>query len=129
MPSPIYESITKMRYAVSAALTARTTRGVYWQEAPGTATRPIVVFQAQDGGGRGERQIGALDWSGLVVVRAIADTTSAAEQLMASVAPGMEALSTVGYTISAAYDRPIVIPPDGNVHQSAHQWRVYLHRS
>jgi hypothetical protein len=127
--TPIYAAISLVRVAVGSALQARTGRSVWWQSAPGSATRPFVVFQSQDNGGRGERQIGALDWSGLIVVKAIADTMSAAEALLAQVAPGMEALSTTGYNISAAYDRPIVLPPDGAIHQSAHQWRVSLHRS
>lgn len=129
MPTPIYDAITRMRYAVAAALTARTSRGVYWLEAPSGATRPFVVFQSQDAGGRAERQIGALDWSGLIVVKAIADTTGAAEQLMAQVAPGMEGLTSAGYSITATYDHPIVIPPDGALFQAAHQWRVSIHRS
>lgn len=129
MPTPIYDAITRMRFAIAAALQARTARGVYWQEAPSTATRPFVVFQSQDNGGRAERAIGALDWSGLIVVKALADTVGASEALMAQVAPGMEALTATGYTIAAAYDHPITIPPDGGVYQSAHQWRVSLHRS
>lgn len=128
--APIYSAIQKVRFSIVAALTARTARGVYWLEAPQTATRPLVVVQSQDIGGRSERQIGALDWSGLIVVKAIADSTSAAETLMAAVAPGMEALTTTfGYTISAAYDRPIVLPPDAGIWQSGAQWRVSLHRS
>ena len=127
--TPIYDAITRMRYAVSAALTARTSRGVYWLEAPSGATRPFVVFQSQDLGGRGERQIGALDWSGLIVVKAVADSVGAAEALMGQVAPGMEALTTPSHTITAIYDQPIVLPPDGSIHQAAHQWRVSIHRS
>ncbi len=129
MPTPIYRSIRLVRFAVAQALAARTGRGVYWLEAPGTAVRPFVVFQSQDAGGRSERAIGDLGWSGLVVVKAIADTAGAAEQLMEAIAPGMDALATPGYSISALHDKPIVIPPDGNVHQSAHQWRISLHRS
>jgi hypothetical protein len=129
MTTPIYDSITRVRFSIAAALTARTVRGVYWQEAPGGAARPFVVFQSQDLGGRAERQIGALDWSGLIVVKAIADTVGAAESLMAQVAPGMEALASTGYGITATYDHPVSLPPDGSIHQSAHQWRVSLHRS
>lgn len=129
MPSPIYSAIRLVRYAVASALTSRTTRGVYWLEAPGTAARPFVTFQSQDLGGRAERTVGALGWSGLIVVKAIGDTASAAETLMEAVSAGMDALSTPGYSISAAYDRPLVLPPDGAIHQSGAQWRVSLHRS
>lgn len=130
MPSPIYNSIRLMRFAVAQALAARTTRGVYWLEAPGTAQRPFIVFQSQDAGGRADRKVGDLGWDGLVVVKAKADTIGAAEQLMETVAPGMDGLAApIGYTISAAYDKPIVISLDGDIHQAAHQWRVSLHRS
>jgi hypothetical protein len=130
MPTPIYDSITRVRFSIVAALTARTARAVYWLEAPSNAVRPFLVAQSQDLGGRAERAIGTLDWSGLIVVKAIADTLGAAEQLMVSVAPGMDALATItGYNISALYDHPVVIPPDGGLWQSAHQWRVSLHRS
>lgn len=129
MPAPIYDAIPRVRFSITAALQARTSRPVYWQEAPGTAVRPFVVFQSQDAGGRAERQIGALDWSGLIVVKAIADTIGVAEQLMATVAPGMETLTSTGYSVSSAYDHPIVIPPDGNLWQAAHMWRVSIHRS
>ena len=128
MTTPIYDVITRLRFALVAALTARTTRGVYWLEAPSGAARPFVVVQSQDLGGRAERQIGALDWSGLIVVKALADTLGAAEALMTQVAPGMDALASTGYSVVATYDRPIVLPPDAGIWQSAHQWRVSIHR-
>lgn len=128
--TPIYSAIRLVRFSIVAALSARTTRSVWWLQAPQTAVRPLLTAQSQDAGGRAERQIGALDWSGLIVVKAIADTLGAAEALMASVAPGMDALTTqAGYSITAIYDRPVVIPPDGGVWQAAHQWRVSINRS
>lgn len=129
MPSPIYTSVRLARNAIKAALQARTTRPVRWWRAFSSDTRPYVVIQSQDLGGRAEKRVGDIGWSGLIVVKAVGDLPDTAEQLMAAVAPGMEALSSPGYTIRAEYDRPIALPPDGDTHSDAHQWRVSLHRS
>lgn len=128
-PPPIYEAIPALRGAIYRALIAKTTRPVAWQQAAQTAARPLVIMTSQDGGGQSEKSLGSLAWSGLVTLRALADSQLAAEQLMAAVAPGMESLSAPGYTVMASYERPIVLPPttDG-VWQACHMWRVFIDR-
>lgn len=129
MIAPIITSITIVRFAIVAALDPLTTSGVYWLEAPETAVRPFVVIQSQDSGGRGEPRLSSLGWSGLITVKALADTLSAAETLMANVAPGMSALvAPTNYDLTAAYVRPMVLPPSEGVWQCGHIWMVKLER-
>jgi hypothetical protein len=128
--APIFTAINIVRYSVIVALKALSgTAGVYWLEAPETAVRPFCVAQSQDAGGRGEPHLNALGWSGLITVKALADTLVAAETLMTAVAPAMAVLVPPGgYTMTAIYVRPVVIPPSAGVWQAAHQWEVYLER-
>jgi hypothetical protein len=83
MPTPIYDALKLARFAIKQALQARTTRPVRWWRANSTDTRPYVVFQSQDLGGRAEKRVNAMGWSGLIVVKANADLPETAEQLMA----------------------------------------------
>lgn len=125
-PAPIFNAIYLVRNAVFDALDPLTTAGVYWQQAVQTATLPYVIYQSQDGGGSADKKLNALGWQGLVTVRALASSQSAAETLMTAVAPGMASLSASGYGIMAEYERPIVLPPANGVWQCCHQWRVFL---
>lgn len=128
-PAPIYDSITKLRYAVVAAMKPLTTRPIYWQEAPSNAARPFVVAQSQDHGGSSSRAVGELGWVGIVVVKAIADTLSSAEQLLLAVSPGMEHLTSEGMILTTVYDHPVVIAPLDAVWQTANQWQVSMYRA
>lgn len=127
MPTPIFDAIKLVRAAIFAALDPLTTAPVSWAQAPQGVDPPFVVYQSQDAGGRAEKHLNALGWSGLITVKAIATSQSAAETLMSAVAPGMNSLTSVGYNIFAEYMQPIVIPPDDTGRwTTAHQWRVYL---
>lgn len=123
-PTPLYSVLRALRFAIKAALQPLTATGVYWQRADQGVALPYIVYQSQDLGGQAVGTVGELAWSGLVTVKALATNQSAAELLIAAVAPGMEALIYAGYSISARYVRPVVIPPDGDTWQAAHQWRV-----
>lgn len=135
---PIIESLRLVRSAIRPALLALSNgAGVYWLQANEGAAYPFVVFQSQDGGGQDEHAVGALNWSGLITVKALAkagngttNPQAAAEALMEAVAPGMASLSSpAGYVIGARHVRPIVLPPADGVWQAAHQWRVRLERT
>jgi hypothetical protein len=125
-PTPVYSVIRILRYAIVAALDPLTTTGVYWVQAKQGVALPFVIAQSQDNGGRGEKTVGALSWSGLVTIRALAASQSAAETLLEAVAPGMASLSSAGYTITTIYDRPITIPPRDDTWQCGHIWRVHI---
>lgn len=125
-PTPVLAAIRILRTAVFQALGPLTLTGVYWQRADQGVALPFVVYQSQDLGGAAVERIGSLDWQGLVTVKALAGSQSAAETLLAAVAPGMASLSAAGSSITTRYVRPIVIPPDGDIWQAAHQWRVWI---
>lgn len=125
--TPIYSALEIVRTAVYTALDALATNDVYWTQAPEGAALPLVIFQSQDAGGISVKNVGDLGWSGLITVRALATSQSAAESLMETIASGMESLSApTGYTLTTEYERPIFIPPADGVWQTGHQWRVTL---
>lgn len=124
--TPIYDAVHIVRKAIFEALDPLTTAGVYWQRAAQGVALPFVVYQSQDGGGAADKRLNMLGWQGLFTIKALASSQSAAETLMLLVAPGMTSLSATGYSISAEYERPIVLPPDADVWQCCHQWRVFL---
>lgn len=123
---PIYSAITVLRTAIFNALDPLTTAGVYWQRATQGVAPPYVIAQSQDAGGNAVKTIGAFGWQGLVTVKAIAPTLSAAEALLAAVVPGMASLAYTGFSFVSRYERPIIIPPDGDIWQAAHQWRIFI---
>jgi len=136
--APILDSITLVRFVLMAAIDPLTTRGVYWQEASSTAVRPFVVIQSQDAGGISTLRLDSQGWSGLITVKALADSIgmpngnalAAAEALLATVALGMAALvAPAGYDLSVQFVRPLVLPPSDGVWQIGHIWEVQLERA
>jgi len=126
-PAPILDAMHILRTAIYQALDPLTSAGVYWLQAQQSITLPYVIFQSQDGGGSSVKRIGDHGWSGLVTVRALATSQSAAEALYTTVAPGMDGLSYVGYTIGVEFDRPLTIPPDvSGTWQTGGIWRVTI---
>jgi hypothetical protein len=123
--TPILDAIPILRAAVYAAL-APLNAAIYWLQADQGVARPFVVYQSQDLGGSAVKRIGDHGWSGLVTVKAIADTQGAAEALYATVAPGMGSLAHAGYGIIAEFERPLVIPPLEDIWQSGGVFRVTI---
>lgn len=123
--APILDAIPLLRTAIYQALSPLAS-AVYWQQADQGVARPFVVYQSQDAGGQAEKRIGDHGWSGLVAVKAIADTQSAAESLYATVALGMDNLAHAGYGMSAEFERPLVVPPLDDVWQAGGTWRVFI---
>lgn len=127
MPTPIYDAIAIVWAAIFAALDPLTTAPIYWAQAEEGVNPPFVIGQSQDNGGRAEKRLDDLGWSGIITIKAVAMDFGAAKTLMNTVAPGMASLTSVGYSLLADYMQPVVIPPDDTGRwQSAHQWRVYL---
>jgi len=104
--------------------------GVYWTLAPQGTARPYCVLQSQDQGGISTPRLGSLGWSGLITVKAIADSLQAAETLLALVAPAMDGLSApASYDLSVRFVRPLALPVDEDgVWQAGLIWEVILER-
>lgn len=141
MPTtPIADAVIIARLAVEASLTPL----VATQQADGLAVRlryarmpaaytlPYVVHQAQDGGGLGDPFLDGAGWMGLWAVKVFATTIALADSWLVAVRGGMDGLALpVGYSglsIRADYDRPLVIPPDGETWQAAALWRIRIYR-
>jgi hypothetical protein len=126
-PTPIFDALKLVRAAIFTALDPLTVSPVAWQQADEGVEPPFCVFFSQDAGGTAAEYLDGIGWSGLITVKAIAASQSAAEVLLTAVTPGMDSLAVAGRAISARYVRPIAIPPDDSGRwQSASQWRVFL---
>jgi hypothetical protein len=126
MPTPVYNVIAILREALVAALDPLTARPVRWVEPLQADELPYAISQSQDSGGAALEYVGAIDWTGLVTLRACATTLPAAEALMNSLAPGMEVLTHAGVAITTKYNRPLTLPPVDGVYQAGHIWRVTI---
>lgn len=127
MSGPVYDAIPVMRGAVAAALGA----SAHWQRNEDAApTRPYLIFDSQDGGGRADAYVGCIGWEGLVTVRAVADFQDEADAALAPAFTAMQSLSAPsGYAIGARFVRPITLPPTGETRYAAAQWEVYIERT
>lgn len=128
--APLTEAIPVLRRAIAAALKPLAApHGVYWLQAQQGAARPFVIFQSQDGGGRDVTYLGDYAWEGLVTIKALADSQSAAETLLDVVLPGMGSLTTTGYSFFVERVRPLVLSPDvDGVWQSCGIYRVGIYK-
>ena len=104
--------------AVKAALTPyvgtyNSRPKVYYQQAEQGAPLPFIVFHFQSNIARMD-WIGATGATGLVTLKAIAASGTAARSLRATAAPGMASLVAPGYRITAIYEgSPTIGPVDG----------------
>lgn len=138
--TPVYDAITIARESVSAALAplvaAQQADGLAvrlrYQRMPAAFELPYCVHQNQDQGGAPELLLNGAGWSGLWVVKVFATAIGVADAWLAAIRGGMDSLSLpapyTGYSIRADFDRPLVIPPDGEVWQSAALWRIHIYR-
>jgi hypothetical protein len=124
--TPLYNAIQVVRFAVIAALDPLVTPPVFWVRATQGVALPYVIAFSQDAGGNAVKTIGRMGWQGLVTVKALAPSLSAAEALLTAVVPGMASLALTGYTFVARYERPIAIPPTDDEWQCGHSWRVFI---
>jgi hypothetical protein len=142
---PIPDAIPLVRAAVRGALGSLAPmfnghRACYWLQAEEGAAAALVtepptlasllILQSQDLGGRDASMLSLGGWEGLITVRALASSPSAAEAQMAGVASALDTLSAPsGYTIRATLERPLVLPPDGRIHTYGGIYRIALYRS
>lgn len=141
-PTPILDPIAILRVALFAAIgpllsgyqDSAGRAKCYWQRADQkdangvSVTIPYVVCQSQDNGGQAVKHVGDWGWAGLVALKALANGQTPAEILYALAAPGMAQLAHVGYSISADFQQPLVIPPTPtDTWQSGGIWRVTIH--
>ena len=128
---PITDAIPRVRTALYAALaplvgTYEGAARVYWLVAAQSTPLPLLIMQAQDGGGGDTSLLGVGGWSGLITIKALAASASAAEALLATVPPALASLSTSGLSIQATFVRSLVLPPADGAHTAALVYRITL---
>lgn len=131
--APITDAIPRVRTALYAALAPLVgsyngQARAYWLVAAQGAPLPLLIFQAQDGGGGDESLLGVGGWSGLFTIKALASSQSAAEALLATVPAALASLSTGGLSIQATFARTLVLPPLDGVHTAALVYRITLYQ-
>lgn len=120
---------TALRNALSSAVgTWQGMPKVYYQLNTDGAPKPLIVFQLQTDI-TPDWRIGSAGASAQVTIKALAESGKAARELLATAAPGMDALTYPGYTLKARYLRSPSIPPRDGTYQSAHIWRVSIERN
>lgn len=130
---PITDAIPRVRAALYAALaplvgTYEGAAKVYWLVAAQGAPLPLLIMQAQDGGGGDQSLLGAGGWSGLFTIKALAASASAAEALLAGAPGALQSLSTSGLSIQATFARSLVLPPADGAHTAALVYRITLYQ-
>lgn len=138
MTQPIRTALSITQDALSVALSAVVdvfggVPAVYWRQTPpGVAAALLsgaldgcIVCQSQDGGGRSDLFIGGAGWSGLITLRCIASTPSAARTLLASV-PEPLLLVASGYAIRADWERPLDLPDAAGLSTAAGIYRIHI---
>lgn len=134
MPAvPITDAVPKVRTALYAALSPLVAayQGIpkaYWLQAPEGAPLPLLVFQAQDGGGKADDYLNSAGWSGLYTIRALADSATAAETLLSGVPAALAGLTVNGYGCTVQFQRSLVLPPLDGVHTAALIYQIELYQ-
>lgn len=122
----ITDAVPKVRTALYTALSAL--GAAYWLQAPEGTALPLIVFQAQDGGGLDDSYLNSAGWSGLYTIRALADSPSAAETLLAGVPAAIAGLTVSGYSSRTRFVRSLVLPPTDGAHTAALVYEVELYQ-
>ena len=138
----VYDAVTIARLSVEAALRplVLTQQGgvgvprLYWRKAVTGSPLPCVVHQSQGGGGQNASCLGFGAWEDEWTIKALANDDATGEAWLAAIRTGMDALTLpaafpTGYSIQAIYDRPLVLPPEQQVFQSAAIWIVRITRT
>lgn len=134
MPAqPITDAIPKIRAGLYAALaplvgTYDGAAKAYWLQAAQGAPLPLLIYQAQDGGGADASLLSTGGWAGLFTIKALAASASAAEALLATMPAALAGLSVSGYSAQATYVRSLVLPPLDGVHTAALIYRITLYQ-
>lgn len=134
MPAtPITDAIPKIRTALYAALaplvgTYDGQAKAYWLQAAQGAPLPLLIYQAQDGGGGDASLLSTGGWVGLFTIKALAASAGAADALLATVPAVLAGLSVGGYSGQATFVRSLVLPPLDGVHTAALVYRITLYQ-
>lgn len=101
----------------------------YWLQAPETAPLPLLVYQAQDGGGQDISFLNGAAWSGLFTIKAlVADSSpSAADTLLAGVPAALAAMTVPGYRVGVLFVRDLVLPPRDFVYTAGLIYQIDLY--
>jgi hypothetical protein len=140
MTTPVYDATTIARLSVDDAVRPL----VAAKQADSKAVRffwrrqslniyPCVIHQSQDNGGTGAHFLNIGAWAGLWVIQAFAKDQATADEWLAAVRAGMDALAIPsGYSslsIQADYEQPLILPPDQDIYPSGAIWRIRITRS
>jgi len=138
-PAPVQDAITIAKAAVETALkplvkaqhgNSGEARLYYFKPLSGQPPLPYTVHQPQDLGGRTSSWLNNGAWSGLWTVKTLANDMATALAWMSAIDGGMDSLAApTGYALMAEYDRPLALPPDGDVWQAGGIWRIYVIRT
>lgn len=127
MPAtPITSAETVLVEAITAALADYAPR-ISYQQAE-SQVWPEVVFQFQS-------DIARLDWiddtgaETVVTLKAMADSSDGARSALVAAIPGMGAIESDDYTITARYMRGVPLPPNDGIWQSACMFRIRMERT
>jgi hypothetical protein len=102
----------------------------YWLVAEQGATLPYLVYQSQDLGGRDASMLNVAGWEGEITIKSTAVDKGAAQTLLATVPAAMEALANPsGFTLTATFIRPLVIPAKDTRYTAALIYKLELFRS
>lgn len=99
----------------------------YWLQAPELAPLPLLVYQAQDGGGQDASMLNGAAFSGLFTIKALASTADAADTLLADVPAAVQGLSVPGYRVNVLFVRDLVLPPRDFVYTSGLIYQIDLY--
>lgn len=129
----ITDAVPKIRTALYTALSplVDSYNGVpkaYWLQSPEGAPLPLIVYQAQDGGGQDDSYLNSAGWSGLFTIRALAASPSAAEALLSSVPAALVNLTVTGYGARTRFQRSLVLPPESGTHTAALVYEIELYQ-
>lgn len=134
---PLLDALPAVRTAMEGWYGPLVEGRAFWTQAPVAGTkRPLIVFQSQDGGGEPVPFIGAVGWSGLILVRCIADraagglaSAEALRRLVAAATPAGATLTVDAATYAATFtlDRPVAVPPAADAWTAALRYRCAVH--
>lgn len=125
---PIIDAIPALGAAIADAIIPLTSVGVYWQQLERNAERPLIWCRVVTPV-TPKNRIGVAGCQ-LDLQLIAQDTTDAgATDLLATVTPGMDALTVSGYTTTVRWVRsPALSPTPNGVSSAAHVYRIILER-
>ncbi|HEU4327381.1 MAG TPA: hypothetical protein VFS21_29860 [Roseiflexaceae bacterium] len=130
LPAPILDAIELMRRAVAPALAAGGGRVRWLVDDDPTGDLPVLVFQSQDAGGGQTETVGAIGWSGLVLIKGLGRNQNEAAAALAAALDGLATIAApAGYAIRATPRRPgPPLPPVDGVWTASYLYKIEIER-